>query len=202
MTLLAQVLRWSKGELRPWQSDAVRRLFLQGELSSQDFDDLYAMLKSSHAIKDEQGRTPVPLSEEHIPETSANAVPVVLVAMKDLENVNRITRQQVLSFAPSGLTVIYGDNGSGKSGYARVLKHACRARTKGEPVLPNAGLARDKQGTPSARFEVLLADELTRVHWTYGYSPPVELSTVAVFDSHCARAYVDSEGDLIFMPFF
>ncbi len=34
------------------------------------------------------------------------------------------------------MTIIYGDNGMGKSGYARILKRACRARHPGE-IEPN-----------------------------------------------------------------
>lgn len=35
----------------------------------------------------------------------------------------------------NGITVVYGNNGSGKSGYARILKSACRTRMKGQQVI-------------------------------------------------------------------
>ena len=48
-----------------------------------------------------------------------------------------LAREQTLEFQPAGLTVIYGDNASGKSGYARILKKVCRARAAEKPILPN-----------------------------------------------------------------
>jgi hypothetical protein len=50
-----------------------------------------------------------------------------LVAIRDLRNVNALRSGQSLTLGPR-LTVVYGDNGSGKSGYARVLKKVYRAR--------------------------------------------------------------------------
>lgn len=44
------------------------------------------------------------------------------------------------------MTVIYGDNGSGKSGYSRVLKRACRTRDQMEAIHPNAHLPTGKAG--------------------------------------------------------
>jgi ABC-type hemin transport system ATPase subunit len=42
---------------------------------------------------------------------------------------------QTITFGPQ-LTVVYGNNGAGKSGYTRVLKAACRARAA-EAILGN-----------------------------------------------------------------
>ena len=49
---------------------------------------------------------------------------------------NALKEGERLTFGKTGLTVVYGDNGSGKSGYARILKKVCRARTpKGDMIL-------------------------------------------------------------------
>jgi predicted ATPase len=37
-----------------------------------------------------------------------------------------------LTFEEAGLTIIFGDNGTGKSGYARLLKRITRARHQEE----------------------------------------------------------------------
>jgi ABC-type cobalamin/Fe3+-siderophores transport system ATPase subunit len=47
--------------------------------------------------------------------------------LRSVENLNRLAANQQLRFALNGLTVIYGDNGSGKSGYARIAKKLCRS---------------------------------------------------------------------------
>ena len=43
-------------------------------------------------------------------------------------NVNALAENQELPFSPQGMTIIYGNNGAGKSGYVKILKAACRAR--------------------------------------------------------------------------
>ena len=47
---------------------------------------------------------------------------VSLRAITDIVRVSALIPGQTLRFRTTGLTVIYGDNGSGKSGYARLIK--------------------------------------------------------------------------------
>ncbi|NAV69341.1 ATP-binding protein, partial [Salmonella sp. zj-f50] len=68
-----------------------------------------------------------PLSQAHIVAENVGD-PISLVSIKNPTAINALASQQELFFQPAGLTVIYGDNGSGKSGYVRILKHACRSR--------------------------------------------------------------------------
>ncbi|MGA9992293.1 MAG: ATP-binding protein [Thiobacillaceae bacterium] len=127
MSILKEILKWSAG-LPAWQSDAIARLFAKEALFDDDLDDLFALLKAEHGIPDPQGRTAHKLSAEQIPAPAAPNTHFRLLALKNLRHVNRIAENQRLAFSPIGLTVIYGDNGSGKSGHSRVLKRACRVR--------------------------------------------------------------------------
>ena len=62
--------------------------------------------------------------------------PVSLVNLRHETGVNALAPGQELDFGgPTGLTVIYGDNGSGKSGYSKILKRACRSRHPQPPIL-------------------------------------------------------------------
>ena len=70
---------------------------------------------------------------------SAYDVTVTLLALRSCQGVNALTKDQELDFATSGLTVIYGDNGSGKSGYARLIKEAVGARHPAQ-ILPDVFL--------------------------------------------------------------
>jgi len=200
MSLIADILTWTQKDLKPWQSDAVRRLFLQGSLSENDLEDLYALLKVEHGIPDPQDRKPNPVAEGDVPDPTAKASPVVLLRMRELKHVNSIAEGQVLDFSPQGLTVIYGPNASGKSGYVRVLKRACRARDQ-EEVLPNAAFDRDSQGLPEAVFDIVENGVDTSLVWVEGSPAPSPLSAISVFDCRCARAYLDEEQDVAFIPY-
>ncbi|MGE0305691.1 MAG: hypothetical protein AB7N61_24620 [Acidimicrobiia bacterium] len=70
----------------------------------------------------------VSLTTADLPGAPAVPASTELVALRDLSGVNALATDQQLTFGAGGLTVIYGDNASGKSGYARVLKTAVGAR--------------------------------------------------------------------------
>lgn len=200
MSILQEILGWAKG-LAPWQSDAVGRLFIKETLTPDDLDDLYALLKAEHGIPDPKGRTASPIADDKIPAGAQPNVHVELLAMKNLANVNAIAENQRLQFGPKGLTVIYGDNGSGKSGYSRVLKKACRARDQSEQILPNANIPPGKAGPAAATFEITVNGAPKDLQWENGKPAPQELSSLAIFDSRCARAYLDEEDDFSYVPY-
>lgn len=200
MSILQEILIWAQG-LPAWQSDAVARLLAKQSLTQYDVDDLFALLKVAHGIPDSKDRKPKPLTADQIPAPVKVSSHVELRAMKNLRHVNAIAENQYLPFGTFGLTVIYGDNGSGKSGYSRVLKRACRARDQAEMIHPNANLPTGKAAVAEAIFEIAVDGVVQDVQWTNGKEAPPELSSLAVFDSRCARAYLDSEDDFSYVPY-
>lgn len=128
MALLNDILKWTE-TLPEWQRDAERRLLQKEEgLSDDDYTELYILLKAAHGLPNPDELKAEPLADEHLPAEIKPGETVILKAMRELKNVNRIAPDQTLIFAENGITVIYGGNASGKSGYARVMKCACRAR--------------------------------------------------------------------------
>lgn len=200
MTLLQEILKWTE-TLPKWQGDAVARLLANQTLKPDDEADLFALLKSAHGITDPKSRSPKPLTADQIPAQIMSSTHVELRAMKNLRHVNAIAENQYLPFGTTGLTVIYGDNGSGKSGYSRVLKRACRARDQMEAIHPNAHLPANKTAVAEAVFEIAINGVAQDVLWTNGKTSPPELSSLAIFDSRCARAYLDSEDDFSYVPY-
>lgn len=59
--------------------------------------------------------------------------------LENIEGVNALTENQVIDFSPN-LTIIYGANGSGKSGYVRLLKKVFYSKTP-EEIVQNIHLA-------------------------------------------------------------
>ncbi|WP_080428586.1 AAA family ATPase [Burkholderia ubonensis] len=203
MALLDEILKWSQNELKLWQQDAVRRLFLAPKtgLTEQDWTDLYGLLLAEHQLPNPSNLISVPLSAANLPLNQTTVPPVVLKAMRDAKHLNRLAKGQTLTFAATGLTVIFGGNGSGKSGYARALKRACRARDQIEPVHPNASDPLAQTKIPEATFDVLDQGVDLALTWKRGAEPPERLSNIAVFDSHCARVYLTAEQEAAIAPY-
>lgn len=197
-----KILEWSEG-LPDWQSDALRRILQQHELTEQDISEILDMLKAEHGLIDYEKLTirPKRLTKKDIPTQFKSEKKVILKAMHDLENVNAIVPKQSLNFSPTGMTIIYGHNASGKSGYARVLKKACRARGQKEPILPN--VFSDTLSTESARAVIDINEGKNdiSIQWKDDEDTPDELASITVFDSKCARVYVDEANDVAYVPY-
>ena len=129
MSIRNDIANWAAR--RPaWQQSTLARLALGHRFDASDYDSLADQLLLRDGAGTEKHLLPKDWS---IPETN----PQVTISDVHIgENVNGLEPGQCLTFFPSGLTVVYGDNGSGKSGYARLLKHFCSARVATQ-VLPN-----------------------------------------------------------------
>ncbi|MFA5241688.1 MAG: hypothetical protein WC029_14970 [Sulfuricella sp.] len=200
MSIIQEIHQWSQG-LHPWQQDAVARLYTDRSLAPADLEDLFALAKAEHGVEDPEKRVTSKLATAQL---AAPAVPnrvVQIGAIKNLQHVNALAEGQRLPIAASGLTVIYGENGAGKSGYSRVLKQACRARDRREPILADMRKAPGHAAVATAVFEAVVDGAATDLTWTHGQEAPEQLSEIAIFDAHCARAYVDNEGDFAYAPY-
>ncbi|WP_373005508.1 AAA family ATPase [Hyphomonas sp.] len=187
---LADILKWS-ADLPGWQRDALRRLCGQTKLEPADITALVAVCKDDNPA--------ALLDTSHIRDPAASHAVVSLGALHGLSNVNALAPGERLSFGKTGLTVVYGDNGSGKSGYARVLKQLCRARSpKGDAILPN--IYAGSSGVPTASVDYFIGGQKRSATWSQGGSADPMLSAVSVFDSRTASVHVESTNDLAYTP--
>ncbi len=203
MIALESIITWAESELPAWQSDAVRRLLVQDALSDDDRNAFLFMLKALHGLVTDG--TPVPKPQplqkgmvSGAPKSKAN---VTLKAVKGLHRVNKIPDGSALPFGHQGITAIYGENGSGKSGYARVLKRACRARDTQERILPNV-YSVEVPSQAKATFKLSVnagADQ--EIEWEDGKAGDEVLTHITVFDSKCARVIVDEKNEATYLPY-
>jgi energy-coupling factor transporter ATP-binding protein EcfA2 len=194
MTVLEELLDWSQD--RPtWQRDALRRLILNGELSDHDISELTEICKSAQGLAEQHDLAP--FSKEHVPQKSAGNAPVSLVSIFHHRGVNALAEDQTLNFGPN-LTVVYGDNAAGKTGYIRILKSACRARGQ-ENILGNV-ISGATPLSPLVSILYKIGSEAERREWA-GSGEDEFISRVSVFDSQCAAVYLTEKTDVAFRPF-
>jgi len=201
MSVLKEISSWSKS-CPGWQRDALRRLVLAGTLSTEDIEELILLCQSPHGSLPDGESPPSEeaLSEKHLPQDPAKNQSVTLASIKDVKNVNAIESKQPLAFADTGLTVLYGDNAAGKSGYTRVLKSACRARSRPKRILSN--VFRTTGSDPaSATIEFKVGTKANSHSWRAGETALSPLALVSVFDSACALHYVEEANNVAFRPF-
>lgn len=192
------ILEWSAS--RPlWQQDALRRVIAHGKLTTEDKADLVQLCLKGQGAEGIEAEA-IPLAVEHVPPAAAAGAAISLTSIADVVGVNRLAPGQTLPFAPSGITVVYGDNGVGKSGYARILKRACRARFVGD-LLANAFDPAAGGGAAATIGFNTGAAPAAPIAWVNDGKPHPTLSAVSVFDRDCATVHVRNENEVAFRPF-
>jgi energy-coupling factor transporter ATP-binding protein EcfA2 len=185
---LSEIVTWS-ADCPEWQKDALRRLCSKDKLEQDDITALLAICKG-----EQEGEQ---ITADHIRDPAASNVEVSLSKLHNVRHVNALQSGETLQFCKTGLTVIYGDNGAGKSGYARVLKQACRARGD-DNILPNIYAA--QSGTPQAEIAFRIGNQNHNVTWKKGIAADPRLTAISVFDSRAAGVHVDGTNNLAYTP--
>jgi len=202
MATIDDVIKWAN-TLPAWQGDAVRRLLVAGEhpLSAEDYAEVLALAKMHLKLApDPNTAKPMPPSAGTFSGVPGTTVAIQLVSMDDVRNVNIIKPGQTQPFAETGVTVVYGANGTGKSGYARILKLACQARDKEDHILPNV-FAAAPSGPPTAILKIKQNGVSKDIPWIQGATPDPLLTNISVFDGRCARVITDDRNEISYLPY-
>jgi len=189
VSLEEQIIEWSAS--RPdWQREVLKRVASGQTLSDKDYDSLVDLLLS-------------PSQSPHVnfglidfPQVNVGDPAVLLISVSQPEHVNALSSDKPLTFGEVGLTIIYGDNGSGKSGYARLLKRIARSRHHEEvlsDVFKDTVLSR-----PKAALAVRVGSKEVSLIWPD--STPPELQRMIFYDCECGKAYVAVEADFPYRP--
>ena len=105
----------------------------------------------------------------------------------DVHGLNAIKPGANLPFGKSNLSVIYGQNGTGKSGFARLLKQICGSRSKDEI---HSNVFDPAPTACRAHFKVSIDGKSADVHWDIPSGPHKALRHAQVFDSKAAQQYM------------
>lgn len=192
------LIEWAADQL-PWTSDSLRRIALAVD-HFIEADDLEAICQSVRHAAGYSG-TPAPLTPldgTHLGNGSDDVRRTTLTQIGPVQNIDRLAEGQSLRMAPNGITLVYGENGSGKSGYTRIAKSLCRSLSIDE-LRGNvfAGAAGPMQ--VGVRYQVG-DDEITELEWNPGTAPPSVLRQISVFDSQNARLYVAGDNRIAYLP--
>ncbi len=197
MELFNEIIAWAS-ELPMWQQVAVLKVIERSRIDDDLVDELVQLcIDEQKDPKELHEKLEDPLAGYKYELPDEQEVNVAIEYITDTKNVNAIKDGSTLPFGTAGLTVVYGDNAVGKSGYTRVLKSACTCRDD-EPVLGN--VSREEVATPSATIKYLNAGSSTDFSWSETSQPDILLKTVHIFDTRAARVYLNEEQDIKYVP--
>lgn len=120
-------------------------------------------------------------------------IPVLLTNISEVKGVGAIAATSPLSF-DSGLTIVYGENGCGKSSYVRLLK-AIENPACSNNVISNVFSGECEQ--PKAKIAFMNDGAETIVEWTKSSNSKCPIQ---IYDTEIAKGFVEKENEVVYEP--
>lgn len=161
----------------------------ESELSSTDRETVFNYFLQSIKL-----HTGLPALTIVKPTYTPTSKLIELETLSEITGVNRLAKNQTLTFSKN-LTVIFGENGTGKTGYGRILKTLGFSYDINNKILSNIfGGTQAKAAT--IKFKANGVDET--FNWD-GTNKNSELENISVFNSNCVQISL-SDRQLIVSP--
>lgn len=186
-----EVLTWLHIQ-KDWLQEAASKILTQNEISNTDIDDLIILLKSVAGQAVTTIRTFPSLSTTTTPTT------LRLDAISEVKGIENLAPKNPLSFGADNLTVIYGNNGSGKSGYTRILKRAT-GKSNAKELQSNVYVSPETTNR-SSKINYTLEGTSTEIIWNATDVAINDLVGVDIFDTDNAIIYLTQEKEASYIP--
>ncbi|TMN22692.1 AAA family ATPase [Lentibacillus cibarius] len=177
-----------------WIQLAAKQLLESGEPSDNMILELTRLCK-------QEVNNEFPNIDIDIPESvfsSHNSENIRLCSISETSGINKLAPKTPLEFGEGDIVVVYGHNGSGKSGYVRLLKHVCGARNKILGELHNNVFTQEKTDQ-EAKITFLKNNVPKTYEWT-GQGVCDELNSVNIFDDTFGQVFIGGEDEVSYEP--
>ncbi|MBT9605937.1 AAA family ATPase [Microbacterium sp.] len=177
-----------------WVRLLVSEVLVSGRpVGDSTVEKAYQLFRQEKALDERVLPVVPPLSVEARQDESAP--PLTLTRLSKVRGVNALVSGSVIE-PHEGLTVLYGENGTGKTGYTRILKALANSRTA-DTILGN--IDDDVSDGQSATLDFKLGEEQQSLAWAgdRGVSPFTRMS---IFDSPAVTTHVDEDLDYVYVP--
>lgn len=186
-----EIIEWIHSQPH-WVQVAAEKVYTQEEVKDDLIAELLALLKTE---KGQSKENPINLTAIlKAPFTAVNDIRILSVG--DIEGIDALAPRSPLPFAEK-LSVIYGNNGSGKSGYSRIIKKVC-GNPNAEELQPN--VFKEPPQNRQCNVVASINGVEKSFTWQANSTPVEELSSVDVFDSQTGFFYMDKEQEVSYVP--
>lgn len=185
---------WANGQAE-WIRQIVRKVIGSSRaLSEQDIDLAYELFRQEKAI--DQRTLPIepPLAVD--PAAESAEAPLTITRLSEVRGVNALVSGAVIE-PHDGLTILYGENGTGKTGYSRIFKALAGSRTADAQILSDVSQAAPESQRALVDYRLGTAD--LQFEWT-GQSGQAPFTRMSIFDSPSVNFHVDAELEYVYQP--
>lgn len=196
-SILTELSQWAN-TLPYWEQAALDKIVAGVQLTESVYDELlYYLLEDANLVASTRPRPELQFPHTATTGFQSSTGQVQLTKISNLQDVNALVPGQTLAFGQA-LTAIFGANGSGKSGYARVL--GCAGFTRGDKeVLPDVTQPSGVNTIPSADIEISDGISTKIIHYQVGNQCP-ELALFYTFDSTSVQVHLTGSNTFSFSP--
>ncbi len=199
MTTVLTTLREWADSLPFWEQVALEQILAGKDFVDAEYEQLIQFLLEDKNLleKSDEPRPQLKVLQNEMWEIPEENRPVKLISVSNLQNVNALALNQTLTFGDE-MTAIFGANGSGKSGYARVI--GCAGFTRGDrEVIPNAFKPLEPNQIQAATIHLKIGDELKTINYKIGEAC-TDLTSFYVFDSTSVVTHLTKSNKISFSP--
>ena len=181
-----------------WVGDALHRAAMAGVAIEQDAIQVALRVQAANGIEAAGTLECTQFDAASLIPALGGPATALLAAIGPLNNVDRLLPGQQLKFALDGMTVIYGESGSGKSGYARAARRLCTARV---PIVLQSNIFAEDGEAPSVTFALKTGDGDPVSHtWSEGGDLPNACKHMSFLDTANAATYIEDKTEILFLP--
>lgn len=180
-----------------WEKYVWKFCFEKDEVRSGDIDQAYEFLLEDVGVNPmKEPRTEITTIGNLESIGTSLKKKILLKDISKFHNVNALPETEKVIFSDQ-LTIIYGENGSGKSGISRLFGNACFFRGRKE-LLPN--VRNLNMDVPSALFTVHIeGSEPMSISYKLG-DAELDLQRFYVFDTSSSVVHLDATNTVKFTP--
>lgn len=164
------------------------------EVSNEDIRKLSDMLKMPEKQKAAAHR-----AFDRFAPTSSPSGEIRLLEIGGISGIENLAPRKPLCFGTGNLCIIYGNNGSGKSGYTRLLKKAC-GNSCAQDLRHNVFKSPPSVSKCTIRYQI--SGEERQIEWRTDEEPIADIRAVDIFDADVAMKYLSKETEAAYTPPF
>jgi ABC-type hemin transport system ATPase subunit len=199
MPIATKICNLVNSKAKPaWWRYTLNQAIEMGELTDKELETAYSVAKMEFGLEaigaDYERLTGEAKATGYHAEIQENKI----LSVGNTQYISTLAPEKKLTFSPTGLTVIYGNNGAGKSSYAKILKNACL--TRGEVPTIRQNVFSDSVGVPAAEIEIESNGKNEIVPWSLQSEANSCLKSIRVFDSQSSNHYLAKSENLDYKP--
>ena len=175
-----------------WQKD----LFCQIWQGNEDKEKLIGrafLLAKEEYLGEKSKYAPTITFPSTVEFSNASNCPVILKSISEVQGVGALSPTRPLEFG-NNLTIVYGENGCGKSSYVRILKSAVSPKNT-DAIIGN--VYESTCPSPQALLTYCDDGEEHQIHW----KPSMKITCpLNIYDSSIAKQFAEEKNEVIYEP--